>query len=1335
MKKTKILLVGLFIISSTARLLAQNYNNNPRNGLINHNVPKSPESSSFEKYGNIPIGEFTGTASIGIPLYDLKGKELDVPISLSYHASGIKVAQEATWVGLGWDLVPGGRITLQIKGGYDRYTDQYYQGEWGAQSQSMVNYLKNQVGAYTTQSSVVFGCTMNPTSSGNPILPTYHDPSYICNLWLNHPNFSRQDLWSFLYLSAKYASLEPDMYNLNFLGRSLSFYKEPFTGKIIIKNENYHYRINEINNGGGSIGWEVIDDLGVKYIFQQEEKTHYLGALAGLYPEITTSWLLTQITSVNGETINFTYANFGIEIAAPNISESKISVTGGFANESGYSETTNRNDINDVVYQRPQYLQQIESKNALITFDLGYRTDIGGLGTRKLDGIKIKSKLTNQTIRHIKFNYEYFGSTTSHPMYYNTSLIDYQSHGSTSVAERMHQRLKLNSVDISGPEEFNGVEKYRFLYNPTLLPNKVSLAQDHWGYFNNVNNINVSATAVSFTPSLVSLVDEGLIPYPYPPGTDINLSGNANRAANEQYAQAAMLTSVIYPTGGFTNFEYELHRSGLNNNKNFKGGGLRIKQLSNFTGENQPEKVTIYEYLRDASEGTIGSGIYLGNIDYSKASIDYEDFNSDNNYGGSGSITDGGRKDRVTRTMFSNGNLNVAGSNVGYAQVRVKSIDYLENKQSTVVKKFQVRSPWPANTGGPGVFTEGAGPLITESFVIVPGFLYQAPTPDTYLEGKLMEEDYLDNSGARVKRIKNHYKQHLIKDEFYSVKVINSSMTKDGRQNLFFHYAFEPVRSFFTTLDSTTVENFNGSDILKEKTQFLTNSSYQIEKTIRFNSDQTATVNYTTTPLSYLSLPTLPQTSGLTGNALSLQEMKIRNLINLPVEKLNIKRNADQSEHVIDGSYLKYDFQGNILDAYMLQNAQPIPIGQFVNTSYNSGVNNSDLVKDSRYVLEQSASYTNLSKFPKEVNSKGRYEAFIFDNVQNVLNAKVINAKYQDIAYSSFESAETGNWIINGGTIDSQYAHTGKNSLVLSGGNSISAGISTGGNYIVSYWLKSGSINVNGTNPAPVQTINGWTYFEHTLSLGANNSVTIVGDAIVDELRLYPSDANFTSFTYEPLIGVSSSSDTKSLTNYFEYDQFNRLKNVLNGKREIIKSYGYNYTPNISAITPTGIYFNDEITVSLPKQCPSGQTGSSVPYTVPANRYYSFLGKAAANQLAQDDINANAQNNANNLGTCGTTPVRPTFSLNYSFQTQGFREFQIAVTDAVSGLTEYYYVNSNSSGTLSDIPGGTGSISINELNYVGTYNFSIDSSSQNGVYVVFSPMTMGGNMNLYIIEQ
>ena len=58
-------------------------------------IPPSPEAAGLGKYGQYPVSLHTGVPQISIPIYTLKGKQLSVPISIDYHASGFKVDELA----------------------------------------------------------------------------------------------------------------------------------------------------------------------------------------------------------------------------------------------------------------------------------------------------------------------------------------------------------------------------------------------------------------------------------------------------------------------------------------------------------------------------------------------------------------------------------------------------------------------------------------------------------------------------------------------------------------------------------------------------------------------------------------------------------------------------------------------------------------------------------------------------------------------------------------------------------------------------------------------------------------------------------------------------------------------------------------------------------------------------------------------------------------------------------------------------------------------------------------------------------------------------------------
>ena len=122
---SRIFLLSLFLLAS-GFVNCQTTNTDPAHSYINITLPRTPESQGFEKYGNFQVNELIGSANISIPLFDLKSHFLDVPVTLAYLPSGIKVNQEASWVGLGWDLNTGGRITMESKGTIDFLGDHLY---------------------------------------------------------------------------------------------------------------------------------------------------------------------------------------------------------------------------------------------------------------------------------------------------------------------------------------------------------------------------------------------------------------------------------------------------------------------------------------------------------------------------------------------------------------------------------------------------------------------------------------------------------------------------------------------------------------------------------------------------------------------------------------------------------------------------------------------------------------------------------------------------------------------------------------------------------------------------------------------------------------------------------------------------------------------------------------------------------------------------------------------------------------------------------------------------------------------------------------------------------
>ena len=129
----------------------------------------------------------------------------------------------------------------------------------------------------------------------------------------------------------------------------------------------------------------------------------------------------------------------------------------------------------------------------------------------------------------------------------------------------------------------------------------------------------------------------------------------------------------------------------------------------------------------------------------------------------------------------------------------------------------------------------------------------------------------------------------------------------------------------------------------------------------------------------------------------------------------------------------------------------------------------------------------------------------------------------------------------------------------LASGSISKSGLTSATSYVVSYWSKTGaSYTVTGSTAVKQgKTINGWTYFEHTVT--AVTSITVSGSGSIDELRLYPSTAQMTTYTYTPLAGMTTACDPDNRITYYFYDGLQRLKWVKDQDGNIIKSYQYHY--------------------------------------------------------------------------------------------------------------------------------------------------------------------------------
>jgi hypothetical protein len=229
-----------------------------------------------------------------------------------------------------------------------------------------------------------------------------------------------------------------------------------------------------------------------------------------------------------------------------------------------------------------------------------------------------------------------------------------------------------------------------------------------------------------------------------------------------------------------------------------------------------------------------------------------------------------------------------------------------------------------------------------------------------------------------------------------------------------------------------------------------------------------------------------------------------------------------------------------------------------------AAVSGSTIGKDSRYLDEDY--YTFINGNPQQVTGHDGISTlylWAYGNTRPI--AKVANAAMGQIAYSSFEADEAGNWSYTGTATVDATAVTGAKSYNLSqpNGTISTSGLTASATYIVSYWSKTGSAyTVTGstsTKQGKTVTLNGgnWTYFEHVVT--GVTSVSVSGGGSIDELRLYPQNAQMTTYTYSPLLGITTQCDVGNRATYYHYDALGRVQYIQDQDGNFVKTYQYHY--------------------------------------------------------------------------------------------------------------------------------------------------------------------------------
>nr|WP_319572373.1 BACON domain-containing protein [uncultured Draconibacterium sp.] len=461
-------------------------------------IPPTPQAQQFAKYIDYPVNYSTGLPDVEVPIYTIRSGDLVIPLSLTYHFTGLKPSEESGVIGLGWNLNYGGNISRTIRG----YPDECYL------DQDIVH--ENEI-----------------TGSSNNLVDDV-DYSYL------H------------YTTTGSRDVQYDVFNYTTINSSGHFILErDETGSSHAPVVLPYRPINiSFTKTGGGLSqkiecFDLIDEIGVKYrygkskINNSEEIEQYqsVSSPTSAWEDGTIGWMLTDIEAPNSShSISFEYEYVKKSSNSNWIEKNSKNFTGTFNDYIGGGQIHNdaglTSESRSSSYYSTKRLKLIKFNGNEIRFT--YKSNY--YPNSLLEKIEVYDSVTAEVIKTIVLKQSKF---------HNSSRMNWD---------------KLDAVEYYGQSINHLEKKYQFEYNTTIgfpvinesITNE-TFSIDHWGYYNGKGN-------TTLLPPLSNL--------PVPAAALQYLTGTANREPDALYAQAGILKQIRYPAGGTTNFYYKGNKIG-----------------------------------------------------------------------------------------------------------------------------------------------------------------------------------------------------------------------------------------------------------------------------------------------------------------------------------------------------------------------------------------------------------------------------------------------------------------------------------------------------------------------------------------------------------------------------------------------------------------------------------------------------------------------------------------------------------------------------------------------------------------------------------------------------
>jgi hypothetical protein len=1144
---------------------------------------QSPNTASLGLHGEVPVSYFTGIPNIEIPIYTVKDNEIQIPVSLRYHASGVRPDMHPGWVGMGWSLDAGGVISRIVKD----YPDDYYNETWGD------DFLGFYRSYYLLQAA------------------NWDQIPFMLN--------AATDIYQ-----SNFKDLEPDEFSFSFPGGSGKFYldenrqwkvkcdkpvKVTFNGQFLDVPfpQLPGTAVYNTGNAPSFSGFSITDEKGVQYEFGGNTNAiEYDMSIFSQNREewIAQAWHLTKIIHPDGNSVMLNYekddyvAQLGIYMSL-NIGTSTVGDGGILDPTPNCSSSYYNNDVYAFTggkLVRPSYLRSIYYSNGSLLFTRSTSTELR-YNKRVYDTHYSNwNDIPNNTPGKGVAFMPYLDINGNYPACLDKlqwkKLDDIQVRDADGNIRKSFQlsynniateRLTLQSLTEKGKD--GGTKpsyKFSYITDPAKpLPDYLANKNDHWGFFNgttpDINNPNTYYTTY----------------YDY-------------RNSREDYLQVGTLNRIVYPTGGETEFTYEPNYYGKrlqfnrtdgidpNYNTNTLAGGLRIKKISSFDARSSmPAKTSEYFYV-SGYNNTLNpyqvktlpsSGILGGQIKYY-----FDDYRT--------KVTND--DDLVySQKLFSSQSVlpatgNSAGTHVGYSEVVEKLSDGSYTKYFfTNFDNGHLDEPVPSLQ-------------ITRT-------AYEPATSREAERGLLYQKDDFNNNNVLVNRKETRYMALNKANEYVRSLHVRAwgvcgpgTVVAEGVANRMYTYSYLPDQEITTTYD------VNGANPIVNLRYLYYNDKYrQLSVVEEADSKKNKAVTYYRYPYDVLGYTPAANASVNEITAYMVQH----NQVGAPIETITTKF-IDGTEKVINSNLTTYNiFSGTIkpFQSYKFIASEPVAKSGYTNylvTGYNG---NEFVNKDSRLkVAMQVSSYDARGNVQSFSQDKDVTTTHLWDYKKNYTVAEVLNADASQVAYTSFETEDLGAWTkVSGSVLSNNGNVTGLKSF----SGVCTTSVARNSNYVLTLWGKAGALQtVNGQGGTVKRVVGGNILYEWKLY--DPGTVTVTTDNC-DELRLIPEGASIATYTYDPMNGLTTKTDWNNLSLFYEYDEFGRLRFVRNHDRNLVKKINYNYR---GANSP--VYYNAPYTTPSYVRVCSGEATTGT-YTVPAERYSSVVSPQEANDLAKQDGDLN----------------------------------------------------------------------------------------------------------------